>query len=40
MDVEVEVHRFLPEERKWEEVIELPTGRAVFVGRPRRWWCW
>jgi hypothetical protein len=32
MDVEVEVHRFLPEECKWEEVTELPAGRAVFVG--------
>jgi hypothetical protein len=30
-EVEVEVHRFRPEERKWEEVMELP-GRAVFVG--------
>ncbi|KAM0852936.1 hypothetical protein ACQ4PT_051427 [Festuca glaucescens] len=31
VEVDVEVHRFRPEECKWEEVEELP-GRAVFVG--------
>ncbi|XP_047056506.1 uncharacterized protein LOC124662749 [Lolium rigidum] len=30
-EVDVEVHRFRPEECNWEEVEELP-GRAVFVG--------
>ncbi|CAM0883757.1 unnamed protein product [Alopecurus aequalis] len=32
VEIEVEVCRFRPEERKWEEVKELP-GRALFVGR-------
>lgn len=31
VEVEMEVRRFRPEERKWEDVTELP-GRAVFVG--------
>jgi hypothetical protein len=30
-EVEVAIRRFRPEERKWEEVKELP-GRALFVG--------
>ncbi|KAM0852937.1 hypothetical protein ACQ4PT_051428 [Festuca glaucescens] len=31
VEVEVEIRRFRPDERKWEEVRELP-GRALFVG--------